>query len=119
MARFERASVPRAVFDLMTSVVPYVGLMVAMYATLGTSIWLTLGLAVPAAGCLLRTFIVFHDCGHGSFLPSRRANLWVGRLSALLVFQAFAAWRHSHAMHHGSAGDLDRRGDGDVPTLTL
>ena len=119
MADFERASTQRAVIDLLTSVVPYVGLMVAMFLSLAGPVWLTLALAVPASGFLLRTFIVFHDCAHGSFLPSRRGNLWVGRLSALLTFQAFAAWRHSHAIHHGTAGDLDRRGDGDVPTLTL
>lgn len=105
--------------DLATSVVPYLLLVVAMYLSLDVSVWLTLALSVPAAGCLLRTFIVFHDCGHGSFLPSRGANLWVGRLTAFLTFQAFGAWRHSHAMHHGTAGDLDRRGHGDVPTLTL
>ena len=98
---------------------PYLFLVVAMYLALDVSVWLTLALAIPAAGFLLRTFIVFHDCGHGSFLPSRRANLWVGRLTAFLTFQAFGAWRHSHAIHHGTAGDLDRRGDGDVPTLTL
>ena len=71
------------------------------------------------AGFLLRTFIVFHDCAHGSFLPSKRANLWFGRFCALLVLQPFANWRHDHAVHHGTAGDLDRRGTGDVPTLTV
>jgi omega-6 fatty acid desaturase (delta-12 desaturase) len=119
MAGFERASTRRAAVDVLTSVVPYVALFAAMYLLLDVSVWLTLALAVPAAGFLLRTFIVFHDCAHGSFVPSRRGNVWLGRLSALLTFQAFAAWRHSHAIHHGTAGDLDRRGDGDVPTLTL
>ncbi len=90
-----------------------------MYASLRVSVWLTLALAIPAAGFLLRVFIVFHDCAHGSFLSSRRGNLWLGRLSAFLVFQPFASWRHSHAVHHGTAGDLDRRGTGDVPTLTV
>ena len=85
-----------------------------MYVCLGISVWLTLALAVPAAGFLLRTFIVFHDCAHGSFVPSKRGNLWLGRVSGLLVFQPFANWRHAHAVHHGTAGDLDRRGTGDV-----
>ena len=118
-ARFEKASIWRAGLDLVTSVVAYVVLMTVMYLTLDVSIWLTLGLAVPAAGFLLRTFIVFHDCAHGSFLPSRRGNLWLGRITGLLVFQPFANWRHNHAVHHGSAGDLDRRGTGDVETLTV
>ncbi|MDQ3724318.1 MAG: fatty acid desaturase [Actinomycetota bacterium] len=119
VARYERPSLRRGLLDLATSVVPYLALTVAMYASLDVSVWISLALAVPAAGFLLRTFIVFHDCAHGSFLPNRRANLWVGRFAGLLVFQPFANWRHNHAVHHGSAGDLDRRGTGDVPTLTV
>jgi omega-6 fatty acid desaturase (delta-12 desaturase) len=116
---YEQASWFRGCLDLATSVIPYIALSVLMYATLGSiSYWLTLAIAIPTAGFLLRTFIVFHDCTHGSFLPSRRANLWVGRLAALLVFQPFANWRHNHAVHHGTAGDLDRRGTGDVMTWT-
>jgi len=119
VARYERPSVRRGLVDLATSVVPYLALTVAMYVSLEVSVWISLALAVPAAGFLLRTFIVFHDCAHGSFLPNRRANLWVGRFAGLLVFQPFANWRHNHAVHHGSSGDLDRRGTGDVATLTL
>ena len=116
---YERPAVSRSLLDLATSVLPYVLLSVAGYLTFSVSVWITLGLSVLASGFLLRTFIVFHDCAHGSFFRSRSANLWVGRLCALLTFQAFADWRHSHAVHHGSAGDLDRRGTGDVPTLTV
>ena len=109
----------RSLLDLATSVVPYLALTALMYLTLGESIWLTLGLAIPTGGFLLRTFIVFHDCGHGSFMPSKRANRWVGRFTALLVWQPYENWRFDHAVHHGTAGDLDRRGQGDVPTLTV
>ena len=98
---------------------PYLVLTVAMYISLEVSVWITLALAIPTAGFLLRTFIVFHDCAHGSFLPTKRGNLWLGRFTAFLVFQPFANWRHNHAVHHGTAGDLDRRGTGDVPTLTV
>jgi omega-6 fatty acid desaturase (delta-12 desaturase) len=120
MAPYERPSWSRSLLDLATSVVPYVALSVLMYVSLGElAYWATLALAIPTAGFLMRTFIVFHDCAHGSFLPSRRANLWVGRLSGLLAFQPFANWRHTHAVHHGTAGDLDRRGTGDLLTLTL
>ena len=72
-----------------------------------------------AAGFLLRTYIVFHDCAHGSFLPSKRANIWLGSVLGVLVFAPFANWRHNHAVHHATAADLDRRGQGDVPTLTV
>lgn len=119
IARHEKSSPWRSALDLATSVLPYLLLTVAMYACLQVSVWLTLALAIPAAGFLLRTFIVFHDCAHGSFLSSKRGNLWLGRFTAFLVFQPFASWRHSHAVHHGTAGDLDRRGTGDVPTLTV
>jgi acyl-lipid omega-6 desaturase (Delta-12 desaturase) len=80
---------------------------------------LTLALAVPTAGFLLRTYILFHDCAHGSFLPWKRANDWLGSALALVTFTPFARWRHEHLRHHSTAGDLDRRGTGDVPTLTL
>jgi omega-6 fatty acid desaturase (delta-12 desaturase) len=95
MAPYERADTGRSLLDLATSVLPYVLLSVAGYLTLSVSVWITLGLSVLASGFLLRTFIVFHDCAHGSFFESRAANLWVGRLCAFLTFQAFADWRHN------------------------
>jgi acyl-lipid omega-6 desaturase (Delta-12 desaturase) len=119
VARHERAALRHGLLDLSTSVAPYLALSAAMYLSLEVSVLLVFALALPAAGFLLRTFVVFHDCAHGSFLPSRRWNLWIGRLTGLLVFQPFANWRHNHAVHHGTAGDLDRRGTGDVPTLTV
>jgi omega-6 fatty acid desaturase (delta-12 desaturase) len=119
LAPYEQPSVRRSVVDLLTSLVPYLALSVAMYLLLGTSYLLTLVLAVPAAGFLLRTYIIFHDCTHGSFLPSRRANMWLGTVLGLVVYTPFLNWRHKHAMHHATAGDLDRRGQGDVQTLTV
>ena len=109
----------RALLDLATSVLPYVALSAAMYASLDVSYWLTLAIAVPAAGFLLRTFILFHDCTHGGFVPTRRANTWLGVALGLVVFSPFHAWRYNHAVHHGTAGDLDRRGTGDLHTLTV
>ncbi len=106
-------------FDLATSVVPYLALTAAMYVLFDVSILLVLLLAVPAAGFLLRTFIVFHDCAHGSFFRWRGANRYVGIACSLLVYQPFHVWRHEHAVHHATAGDLDNRGMGDVDTLTV
>ena len=119
VARHEQPSLRHSLVDVATSVVPYLALTVAMYLCLDVSVWITLALAIPAAGFLLRTFVVFHDCAHGSFMPTKRGNLWLGRVTALLVFQPFGNWRHNHAVHHGTSGDLDRRGTGDVPTLTV
>jgi acyl-lipid omega-6 desaturase (Delta-12 desaturase) len=109
----------RAIADVMTSVVPYLGLSVGMYIALGVSPGLVLVLAPVSAVFLLRTYIVFHDCSHGSFLPSRRGNLWLGMFCGLLVLSPFVRWRHDHAVHHATSGDLDRRGVGDLPTLTV
>ena len=89
---------------------PYAALLVAMYFALRFSLPLTLALGVLAAGFLLRTYIVFHDCAHGSFLPSKRANVWLGSVLGVLVYAPFANWRHNHAVHHATAADLDRRG---------
>ena len=119
LAPYARANTRRAMLDLATAVVPYAALSVLMYFALSVSYLLVLAIAVPAAGFLLRTYMVFHDCAHGSFLPSRPANTWLGRVLGLLVFSSFDSWRHSHAVHHATAADLDRRGVGDVHTLTV
>jgi omega-6 fatty acid desaturase (delta-12 desaturase) len=76
-------------------------------------------LVVPAAGFLVRVFVAFHDCAHGSLFPSRRANARVGTVLGLFVLSPFRRWRHDHAVHHATSGDLDRRGVGDIVTLTV
>ena len=119
LAPYARPHVGRSLLDIATSVMPYLALSYVMYLSLSVSYLLTLALAVPTAGFLLRTYILFHDCAHGSFLPSKRANLWLGIVLGLLVYSPFHSWRHSHAVHHATSGDLDRRGTGDVPTLTV
>ena len=119
LAPYARPRLGRSLVDIATSVVPYFALSVTMYLALDVSYLLTLAIAVPTAGFLLRTYILFHDCAHGSFLPSRRANAWLGVALGLVVYAPFGSWRHSHAVHHATAGDLDRRGVGDVLTLTV
>ena len=109
----------RSVLDVATSILPYLALSVLLDLTLGISVLLTVSLAVLAAGFLVRTFVVFHDCAHGSLFGSKRANRWVGRLAGLLVLSPFERWRHDHAVHHGTSGDLERRGVGDIVTLTV
>ena len=90
-----------------------------MYLTLDVSYLLVLAIAVPAAGFLLRTYILFHDCTHGSFLPSKRANAGSAGRSGCSSTRPSRAGATDHAVHHATAGDLDRRGVGDVPTLTV
>ena len=90
-----------------------------IYAKLAGLKWLTLLLAIPAAGLLVRLFIIFHDCAHGSFFKSRLANSVVGWVTGTLTFTPFPRWRAQHADHHATSGDLNRRGSGDVWTLTV
>jgi omega-6 fatty acid desaturase (delta-12 desaturase) len=108
-----------SLLDIATSVLPYLALFALMYLVFDVSYWLVLALAVAGSGFLLRTYILFHDCAHGNFLPNRRANVWLGRVLGLIVYTPYLGWRHNHAVHHATAGDLDRRGVGDVPTMTL
>ena len=117
--RYARPHLGRSFLSLATSVIPFLVGWAAMYFALDISYLLTLALALPTAGFLLRTYILFHDCAHGSFLPTQRANAWVGSVLALASFTPFARWRHEHTAHHSTAGNLDRRGLGDVPTMTL
>jgi omega-6 fatty acid desaturase (delta-12 desaturase) len=119
LAPYAQPHLGRSLVDLATSVLPYLALSVAMYFALNVSYLLVLVIAIPTAGFLVRTFILFHDCSHGSFLASRKANLWLGTVLGLFVYSPFLRWRHDHAIHHATSGDLDRRGGGDVRTLTV
>jgi acyl-lipid omega-6 desaturase (Delta-12 desaturase) len=119
LAVYAHPSLGRSALDIVTSVVAYLAILVLMYLALDVSYLLTLALTVPAAGFLVRTFVVFHDCAHGSFLPSKRANGSVGRFLGLFVLSPFERWRHDHAIHHATSGDLERRGVGDIVTLTV
>lgn len=119
VAAYQRPRMHRAVLQLATTLLPLAAVLVAMYRLLAVSFWWTPVLALPAAALLVRTFVLMHDCAHGSFFASRRANRVVGAVTGLLTLMPFEHWRHEHALHHASAGDLDRRGHGDVPTLTV
>lgn len=119
LAPYAQPRLWRSLLEIASSVVPYLALSVLIYTTLGVSPLLTLALAVLAAGFLVRTFIVFHDCAHGSMLPSKRANACLGAFMGLFVLSPFRRWRHDHAVHHATSGHLERRGVGDVLTLTV
>ncbi len=106
--------------QILTSIGGYLGVCATMYVAAGISFWLVLALAPFAAGFLVRTFIVQHDCGHGAFLPSRRANDFLGVACSLLTLAPYASWRRQHAGHHGVWNNLDRRDSGvDVYSTCL
>lgn len=118
IAKYQRPSDLRAVAQLATTLIPLGVTFWLMHRWLDWSYAIVLALALPAAGFLVRTFVIMHDCGHGSFFRSRRANEIVGWVTGVLTLTPFAQWRKDHALHHASAGDLDRRGHGDVETIT-
>jgi omega-6 fatty acid desaturase (delta-12 desaturase) len=119
VARYQKSSTWRALWQIVNTLVPYAVLWYLMYLSLAVSYWLVVPLAVLAAGFLVRVFIIQHDCGHGSFFKSRLANDILGFITGVLTFTPYFHWRWEHALHHSTSGDLDRRGTGDVWTLTV
>lgn len=119
LAGYREPDTARAVLELAITLVPFVLLWAAIWVALDHGHWIGLLLAVPAAGFLVRLFIIQHDCGHGSFFRNRRSNDWGGRLLGVLTLTPYDYWRHSHALHHASSGNLDHRGIGDINTLTV
>ena len=119
VARYQGSDHVRSLTQIATTLLPLLALLYVMYRSLVLPYWTTLVLAVPTAGFLIRTFIIMHDCAHGSFLPWKRANGIVGWITGVLTVTPFGRWRHDHALHHASSGDLDRRGHGDIETLTV
>jgi acyl-lipid omega-6 desaturase (Delta-12 desaturase) len=116
---FVRSSRPRAVAALLETFIPYVLLNAAMVLLVARHhAIVALALTVPAAAFLVRVFIIFHDCCHGSFFRSRRANRVVGYITGIVTLTPYDKWQREHAEHHATVGDLDRRGVGDVWTLT-
>jgi acyl-lipid omega-6 desaturase (Delta-12 desaturase) len=119
VAQYQSPEVRRSLWQVANSVIPFLLIWYAMYRSLEVGYWLTLLLAIPAAGFMTRTFIIFHDCGHGSFFKSNKANEITGYITGILTWTPYYYWRHDHAIHHATAADLDRRGKGDVYTMTV
>jgi len=119
LLRYCEPNVKRALFELAVTAIPLGLLWVLMWLSLDVSYWLTLLLAVPAAGFMVRLFIIQHDCGHGAFFRQRAANSWVGRVLGVLTLTPYDYWKHNHAVHHSTSSNLDRRGIGDIDILTV
>ncbi|QHO75525.1 fatty acid desaturase [Bradyrhizobium sp. CCBAU 051011] len=119
LARYSEPNSARGVFELVITVVPFIVIWALMWVALDHGYWIGLLLVVPAAGFLVRLFMIQHDCGHGSFFFGRLANDWVGRAIGVVTLTPYDLWRRSHARHHASSGNLDRRGIGDIDTLTV
>jgi acyl-lipid omega-6 desaturase (Delta-12 desaturase) len=109
----------RSFFEIAVTALPFFGLWGMAYLSLSVSYWLTLVFCVMTSLFLVRLFLIQHDCGHGSFFEKRELNDWVGRTIGVLTMTPYQVWRYSHAKHHSTSGNLDRRGYGDIDTLTV
>ena len=121
VSEYQKPNVYRASWQVLNSIGGYVGLWVLMYLTrlYAAPWWMTIALALLAGALLVRVFIIFHDCGHGSFVKSRKVNNALGFITGLLTFTPYYHWRWEHSVHHATSGDLSQRGIGDVWTLTV
>ena len=119
ISRYNKPTPLKSWWQVVNSLGSYILLWIVMINTIKISYFLTLGLSVLAAGFMVRVFIIFHDCGHGSFFRSKRLNEIVGIITGLMVFTPYHKWHHDHKIHHQTVGNLDKRGTGDVKTLTV
>lgn len=119
LAPYAKPDLRRSIFQLLNTAIPFCLLWLAMLKSLSYGYWLTLLLAVPTAGLLVRLFIIQHDCGHGSFFASKTANTALGFIIGILTLTPYDYWLRTHAIHHATSGDLERRGYGDINTLTV
>lgn len=120
LGRYQKPSVSRSVWQLLNTLVPFFATWAAAaYVYQNFSYWFVIPLVILAAGFMIRAFIIFHDCCHGSFFASKQANDIVGRVLGVITFTPYDYWKHDHSVHHATAGNLDKRGVGDVPTWTV
>ena len=119
VAPFAKSDNKKSIMQIVNTVPPFLILWFLAYQSLSVSIWLTLGISVIAAGFVIRTFIIFHDCTHGSFFKNRKANDIVGTITGVLTLFAYEKWKREHAIHHASSSNLDKRGVGDIWVMTI
>ncbi|EJQ13583.1 hypothetical protein IE3_02482 [Bacillus cereus BAG3X2-1] len=119
VAPFEKSTAKKSIWQIINTVVPFIILWYLAYKSLSVSYWLSLVPSLLAAGFMTRIFIIFHDCTHHSFFKSRRVNRIVGTCMGVLTLFPFDQWGHEHSVHHATSGNLDKRGTGDIWTLTV
>lgn len=119
VAPYEKTDTKASIRQLLNTLIPLVLLWYGAYLSLSVSYWLTLPIAVVAAGFVVRTFIIFHDCCHQSFFRSRLANDILGTITGVLTLCPYEQWKNAHAIHHATSSNLDKRGIGDIWILTV
>lgn len=120
LAGYGAPSLARSIAELVITALPFFVFWIAAWFVFSLGhVWASLLISIPAAGFLLRLFMIQHDCGHGAFFRKRQTNDWVGRVIGVLTLTPYDCWRQTHAIHHATTGNLDRRGFGDIDTLTI
>lgn len=119
VSKYQKSDILKSAWQLANSFIPFIAVLYLMYLSLGVSYGLTILLALPAAGFVVRLFIIQHDCGHRSFFKSRKANDVTGTLLSVLSLTPYHYWKKSHSIHHASTGNLEQRGVGDIYTMTV
>ncbi len=117
--KYQQASYNNALIQLANTMIPFLIILGIMIYSFENAYWVTALLTIPAVGFLIRVFIIQHDCGHGSFFPSRKWNNRVGRVMSVFTWTPYDFWRKTHNMHHSASGNLDSRGFGAIETITV
>lgn len=119
LARYREPILLRSIFELFVTFTPFVAIWALAWWALSVSPWLAMALALANAAFVVRLFMIQHDCGHGSFFKNRQVGDWIGRVIGVLTLTPYDVWRKTHSIHHATTGNLDKRGIGDMPTLTV
>lgn len=119
LAQYREPNQLRSAFELAVSAIPFIALWALAWWAMGISYWLTFAISVLNAGFLLRLFTIQHDCGHGALFKNRLLSEWIGRVIGVVTLTPYDVWRRTHSVHHSASGNLDKRGIGDVHTLTV
>ncbi|MFD1019771.1 fatty acid desaturase [Thalassobacillus hwangdonensis] len=119
VAPFETSNTKASIMQLINTILPFLGLWFLSYASLSTSVWLSILFSMIAGGFVIRIFIIFHDCTHQSFFKNKKANRIIGTITGIITLFPFEQWKREHAIHHATSGNLDKRGTGDIWIMTI
>ncbi|WP_106495851.1 fatty acid desaturase [Lentibacillus sp. Marseille-P4043] len=119
VAPYEKSDMKISIMQIINTILPFFLLWYLAYQSLSVSVWLTLALSIVASGFVIRIFIIFHDCAHQSFFKNKKANRILGTITGIITLFAYEKWKRSHAIHHATSSNLDKRGTGDVWVMTV
>jgi len=119
VSKYQKSDILKSLWQIANSFIPFIAILYLMYLSLAVSYGLTILLALPAAGFVVRIFIIQHDCGHRSFFKSRKANNITGTLLSIFTLTPYLYWKKSHSIHHAGTGNLEHRGVGEIYTMTV